>query len=61
MRFPQVIYVNKDNVMETLGAYATQFSAVNDEGEWEQIGVYELREIRKVHKIAEQQERAKKS
>jgi hypothetical protein len=50
---PEVLYVNQDEE-GNLAAYSKEFEAVDDEGEWQTIGIYKLAEKVRVRKILEQ-------
>lgn len=53
MEFPKTIYVNLQG--DDLNAYEKLYSAVNDEGTREQIGMYELKQTLTARKIIESQ------
>lgn len=52
MEFPKLIYVNLQNE-EDLNAYEKLYSAVNDEGAREKIGIYELKQTITARKVVE--------
>lgn len=49
VEFPQEVFVNLDDV----NAYIRLIDSVNDQGEWQEVGVYRLHEIRRVRKVVE--------
>jgi hypothetical protein len=60
MEFPQAVYVNLDEDSHDVNAYINEFAAIADDGEWTDVGVYKLQEVRRLRKVTEQQKAATK-